>query len=129
MGRYYSGDIEGKFWFAVQSSDDADFFGVEGEARFLNYYFDEDNLADVEFGVQKCLDTLVENKERLDAFFNDHNGYNEKMIIDYYKEKYEIEISEQFVKYILPWYARLKLGQKIRDCIKENGECGFEAEL
>ena len=41
MGRYYNGDIEGKFWFAVQSSDDADFFGQQGEARFLNYYFDE----------------------------------------------------------------------------------------
>ena len=25
MGRYYQGDIEGKFWFAVQSSNDADF--------------------------------------------------------------------------------------------------------
>ena len=23
MGRYYHGDIEGKFWFAVQSSQDA----------------------------------------------------------------------------------------------------------
>ena len=31
MGRYYNGDIEGKFWFAVQSSDDADYFGVEGQ--------------------------------------------------------------------------------------------------
>ena len=40
MGRYYSGDIEGKFWFAVQSSDDADNFGVEGDSAFLNYYFD-----------------------------------------------------------------------------------------
>jgi hypothetical protein len=29
MGRYYHGDIEGKFWFGVQSSYDADFFGVE----------------------------------------------------------------------------------------------------
>jgi hypothetical protein len=29
MGRHYYGDIEGKFWFAVQSSYDADFFGVE----------------------------------------------------------------------------------------------------
>jgi hypothetical protein len=27
MGRYYSGDIQGKFWFAVQSSDDASAFG------------------------------------------------------------------------------------------------------
>ena len=28
MGRYYGGDIEGKFWFGVQSSDDADHFGI-----------------------------------------------------------------------------------------------------
>ena len=31
MGRYYRGDIEGKFWFAIQASNDADFFGCEGE--------------------------------------------------------------------------------------------------
>jgi hypothetical protein len=28
MGRYYSGDIDGKFWFALQSSDCADRFAV-----------------------------------------------------------------------------------------------------
>jgi hypothetical protein len=40
MGRYYHGDIEGKFWFAVQSSNDADFlWKCEGEAAcHLNYY-------------------------------------------------------------------------------------------
>ncbi len=43
MGRYYSGDIEGKFWFGVQSSDDADFFGVTGYApETLEYYFEKD---------------------------------------------------------------------------------------
>ena len=47
MGRYYHGDIEGKFWFGVQSSTDAEFFGVEGNANFLHYYFDEDNKKDV----------------------------------------------------------------------------------
>jgi hypothetical protein len=30
MGRYYSGDISGKFWFGIQSSHDADYFGVKG---------------------------------------------------------------------------------------------------
>ena len=30
MGRYYSGDIEGKMWFAVQNSSDWDYFGKEG---------------------------------------------------------------------------------------------------
>ena len=28
MGRYYRGDIEGKFLFGVQESNDADFFGT-----------------------------------------------------------------------------------------------------
>jgi len=40
MGRYYHGDIEGKFMFGIQSSNDADFFGVEGFATYLNYGFD-----------------------------------------------------------------------------------------
>jgi hypothetical protein len=45
MGRYYSGDIEGKFWFALQDSDAADRFGVEGDQpNYITYYFDEDNL-------------------------------------------------------------------------------------
>ena len=49
MGRYYSGDIEGKFWFALQSSDAADRFGVVGtQPNVLNYYFDESDLEAVE---------------------------------------------------------------------------------
>ena len=28
MGRYYDGDIEGKFWFGIQSSADGEFFGA-----------------------------------------------------------------------------------------------------
>jgi hypothetical protein len=43
MGRYYTGDIEGKFMFGVQSSDDANFFGVEGESRSLDYYYSEED--------------------------------------------------------------------------------------
>ena len=29
MGRYTSGDLEFKFWFAVQPSDAADRFGIQ----------------------------------------------------------------------------------------------------
>ena len=40
MGRYYSGDIEGKFGFAIQNSNAADRFGVTGQTpNFLEYYF------------------------------------------------------------------------------------------
>ena len=54
MGRYYHGDIDGKFWFGVQSSTDAEFFGVEGNANFLHYYFDEDNKKDIVKGKLEC---------------------------------------------------------------------------
>ena len=34
MGRYYYGDINGKFWFGVQSSTDASNFGGEAEELY-----------------------------------------------------------------------------------------------
>ena len=36
MGRFYNGDICGKFWFGIQSSDDAESFGVD---PYLEYTF------------------------------------------------------------------------------------------
>ena len=38
MGRYYHGDIEGKFWFAVQSSDDGEYFGMRESQSYIEYY-------------------------------------------------------------------------------------------
>ena len=38
MGRYYSGDINGKFWFALQSSNaPSRFGGYENEPNYINY--------------------------------------------------------------------------------------------
>ena len=57
MGRYYSGDIEGKFWFACQSSDDADNFGVVGTPPndTLHYNFGEGDKPKVEKGIALCV--------------------------------------------------------------------------
>ena len=123
MGRFYNGDIEGKFWFAVQPSDDADFFGVVGtQPEELNYSFEKEDLSKVEEGIKTCLKELGENKELLDNFFKDRDGYNEEMISK------ECRISEEKVKGLLRWYARLELGIKIRDCIKKQDYCNFTAE-
>ena len=131
MGRYYFGDIEGKFWFALQSSDDADFFGVEGYSRVLNYYFFEDNMEDIESGIQKCLDALGEHKDKLDKFFEKNDSYNDDSIavVLFGTEKAEDVGDGSQIQIILGWYARLQLGVKIRDCVKENGSCSFTAEL
>lgn len=124
MGRYYSGDIEGKFWFAVQSSDDADFFGVTGyQPEHLEYEFEEENIDDVKKGIARCYDKLGLKKEALDLFFEKHNGYNNEMLVE---EK--IVATKEEAQELLRWYARLELGEKILASIKTNGHCYFDAE-
>lgn len=119
MGRYYSGDINGKFWFAVQSSTAADRFGSSYyELNYVDYSFDESHLEECEAEIQRILDKLGEKKNILDEFFNKSFGYTDKNIEDLGITMEELED-----------YADLGLGIKIRDCIKENGECHFQAEL
>ena len=119
MGRYYSGDINGKFWFGTQPSNDADFFGSEGtEPSYLEYYFDTDHLDNIKAGIKDCKKQLGDNKKKLDEFFKKENGYNDDMLIEAGIDPSSVE-----------WYARLELGEKILACVKENGECNFEAEL
>lgn len=129
MGRYYNGDIEGKFWFGVQDSDDAEFFGASvTQPHYLDCYADDINA--ISKGIAECLDALGDNKQKLDDFFNGiEHGYNDEMIIDYYKRKHDATVTENDIRKMLKWYARLELGQKMFDCVKQKGDCSFTAEL
>lgn len=124
MGRYYHGDIEGKFMFAVQSSDDASFFGATGYVPDeLHYHFYTDHIPEIKEGISDCTKVLGTHKVSLDNYFKEGVGYNDEMISEHLKVKVED------VKEILTWYARLELGQKILDCVEEQGSCSFVAEL
>ena len=145
MGRYYRGDIEGKFWFGVQSSDDASFFGgCECEPNYIKYSFSEDDMPSVLDGIEKCKEKLGKNKEILDAFFKENAFCNEEMIYKYSKDKHDIDLKVEWlervdgsryissdgeIKELLTWYARLELGEKIKKCLEEQDYCEFEAEL
>ena len=130
MGRYYNGDIEGKFWFAVQSSSAPSRFGAqEYEPSYINYYFDEEQLDKVQKELDNIHKNMQGNIERLDDFFAQTNGYNTQMIIDWYKKEYKETITEGKVGEMLVEYADYELGMKIAECIKENGECNIEAEI
>jgi hypothetical protein len=119
MGRYYSGDIDGKFWFGVQSSNAADRFGVIGdEPAYLTYYFDEEHLEEVEAEIASIEESLGDKIQKLDEFFASVSGYRDEDI------KALGITSEE-----LSDYADLGLGIKIRDCIKEFGSCSFDAEI
>jgi hypothetical protein len=119
MGRYFTGMIEGKFWFGLQSSVAADRFGVShNEPNYVEYYYSEDDLQGVEDEIQVIKDNLKNKEIILDKFFSEVGGYTDKDITDLGVSTKELSD-----------YADLKLGIKIRDCIKENGECTFDAEL
>jgi hypothetical protein len=123
MGRFINGDIEHKFWFGVQASNDADFFGVTGEQpEELEYYFDKDNLPAIEKGIDTCKCKLNEDKQKLDKFFEKNDAYNDEMIMKC------LNVTKEKAKEQLKWYARLELGEKILKCVKEEDSCSFTAE-
>jgi hypothetical protein len=126
MGRYYWGDIEGKFWFAVQSSDDASNFGVDGEYHEKNgtitYEFQKEDLLKVDEQLLAVKHKLGSHMGELDEFFKKNNGYNDEMLVE------QTNIPAEEVSTSLRLYARYGLGVEIRDCILKNGSCMFEAE-
>ena len=116
MGRYYNGDIEGKFWFGLQSSDAADRFGYEGTTTHLDYYFDQEELPTVEAEIKSIEESI--DVQKIDDFFDTNDRYNDGSLRD--ANITEAELSQ---------YADLYLGRQIRDSIKRTGECNFTAEL
>ena len=131
MGRYYQGDIEGKFWFGVQSSDDANNFGGseielqddDGEIYELEYFFNKEDLESINEGIQTCITDLGEFKSKLDEVFSSSNGYNPDVLAK------QLGVAEAKYSTIMESYARLVLGNKIKKCVEEKGECRFTAEL
>ena len=123
MGRFYSGNnnIEGKFWFGVQSSDDPEYFGMEEQSpQFVNYYTDD--LEQAEKTLKECIDALGDNKKKLDKFFKKNIGYNDEMLI-------KAGFKKEDIRQYLVLYARITLGQKIVDAIKADGYCELECEV
>lgn len=120
MGRYYNGDIDGKFWFGLQSSDAASRFGGEQiEPNYISYCFDKDeHLQEVEEEISNIISNLGDKKIKLQEIYDGDQSFNkEKLALSNITEK------------DLEDFADLLLGIQIRDCIIEKGYCNFDAEL
>ena len=123
MGRYTSGDLEFKFWFAIQPSNAADRFGVTGvQPEELYYYFDRGNLEDVEEELKVIKNQLGKHRDKMKEFFKIRGSYSDEDLANY------LGITEHKAKELLSAYADYELGMKIRKCILENGQCEFTAE-
>jgi len=110
----------------IQNSNDADFFGIKGQVEELVYIFGENQLDDINKGLESCYEQLGESKERLDKFFHERDMYNHDEIVEYFKNEYNEEID---VEKTLEWYARLRLGNQIKKSVEKKGHCYFKAEL
>ena len=120
MGRYYSGDINGKFMFAIQSSTAADRFGsTHMQPGHVNYFFDESDLETINSELEKLkINFDICNKFIEDIKKSNRTGYTSQ-------DKKENGITDEKMSD----YSDYVLGAKIKKCIEENGECSFEAEL
>lgn len=117
MGRYYNGDIEGKFWFGVQPSNASERFGGRVyEPSYIEYYFDDKDLPKL----KEELDAI----EQSDSFENTKEFFENRSVYGDVEAK-EHNVSDEDIRE----YADYQLGVKIRDCIKEMDECKFSAEL
>jgi len=116
MGRYYSGDIEGKFFFAIQSSDAGDSFGVIGQApATLIYSFGSEDLENIEMELKKIIHNLGSKSFKIRKFYS--NNFNCDQL------KKEINYNN------LSEFGDLKIGFQILRCLILNNYYEFEAEL
>jgi len=124
MGRYYSGDINGKFAFGVQSSDTADRFGVIGqEPNYIEYYFTVDDLETLQEELKNIEEELGVNLKKIENYYHNDNLSIKEDLHQY------LGLEEEKVNYYLKEYLDYELGKKIEKSILENGECLFQAEL
>lgn len=124
MGRYYHGDIEGKFWFAVQSSDAADRFGVTGTCPdYIEYVFEEEDLPRVQEELANIENILGDKLAKMDEFFETRDYCNKEELENF------LGISKEETRIALSHYADYGLGKQIEACIIENGSCSFEGEI
>ena len=124
MGRWYSGSIEGKFWFGVQKSNAADRFGVTGhQPEELYYYFDQESLPEIYQELSNIARSLGSNLVLLHKFFTDNTTYTDEKVAEYLK----VELDD--AKKALKDYADFELGLKIADAVQTTGQCEFTAEL
>ena len=109
MGRFYTGDIEGKFWFGTQSSDDATHFGVNPEIQY-DYYgcgccatdniVDNNDDANAELYCTSCYTSLDEHLEQTqdDREENETKTYHESNEIYYYFQERNMYTIEKEIK-------------------------------
>lgn len=125
MGRYYDGDINGKFWFGLQGSDVGERFGCrERDVNYVTYYIDD--LEECQDEIKRIENSLGEWEDFYDKFFEENNGWNDEMLNE---ASEKAGLNPMDARKMLSEYADLKFGRELEECLIENGYCEFNAEF
>ena len=127
MGRYYNGDIEGKFWFGVQGSDDIQNLVTIDQYTYYSWKIcnctadiDADNYCKYCYeSIKEHIDDVTENEEYDDEclYYEDYTtGYSLDESTHYAElkenmEKLRTEINDE----IIESFDKIKQNDKILD--------------
>lgn len=121
MGRYYSGDIDGKFMFAIQGGDAGERFGaIEENSGYIDYvvYREDSYKAIVEELKQIEKSGSV---DRVNKMFKDDWLWNDEKM-----KKFGVSSND------ISEYADHRMGKKMKDFFDKNPdytELNFTAEI
>jgi hypothetical protein len=131
MGRFYSGDISGKFWFGCQSSYDASNYGIEHKDV-------------INFHVCNCACDDIFDKIYCESCYDSYEQHIESIKEEYGSEKYEDTwyISESEICYDFCEENLEQVNKKIKELeekvgkymssfkiISENGEISYDIDI
>ena len=126
MGRYYDGDVEGKWWFGVQSSDTPERFG--GYETHIDYTICNDDT--FKSGIKLIKEDLGDKLEWLQQFFDENNGYNDAMLMEFMLKKNprydKSELSQD-----LENFADYEFAMQVKEYFDDTGNeyCHVNSEL
>ena len=110
MGRYYTGDIEGKFMFAVQSSKAGERFeAFDIEPQYIEYCVNRESYENIKEELKDIEKTGA--VKRVKNMFENVDAYNDEI-----QKKYNVSDKD------LSEYADWVLGKKMIDFFDENKE-------
>ena len=122
MGRYYNGHVEGKFWFAIQSSNAPERFGAfERDSGYIDYAIDRESLPEIIEEIKS-----IESNPKVQLLMKLCDESDTISITDAWQKENGVSRED------LAEYADLTLGRKIRDFFESdshNDYCEIQADL
>ena len=119
MGRYYNGDVEGKFAFAVQDSNAHERFGaLEMDSWHIDYVVYRDNYTKICEELESIDKSSI---EKVDKMFSKENGWNDEILA-----RHNVTLED------LSEHADYRIGVQLKEFFDNHphvDECRFEAEL